>query len=229
MGHVRPLARELCTRVAAEYQELVTLTVAPAARSFSALLELFGLSCFSPDELAKPRPTLHVAAREWLSKTLADPNMEYWHSTWPVRRRASLQTRRFLVRKHDITPPWFGSIGKPAEIPQRPRFWKLRTMPKDYLWRFHDDSSPAVAQKVLLARAVLTPFEARIDYECTLAERTLRDSLKPFGRDGTSAFHCAIDSAYTHVIYGRYDGKQSVEHYRQCEGRRLQLIKEDFT
>jgi hypothetical protein len=220
------LARELMAEEVAIYQSQLEAAIVPSRESFLTLLALFGLSAFSDDlddSEERDRLNLHTPLKAWLRKALPSPPLFAWSAAYALLKRARTLEQRKIVQQHGLHPSWFGEFGAPTKPPIRPRFWKVRLDPKQYLWRYGLDNQNT--QNVHLARAAVVPFEQRMSVEFDRAEATLRDKLTPLGAAAELAYQQALEKAYLHIVWSRYGGIQSMEHFRalneRCESAKL--------
>jgi hypothetical protein len=188
----------------------------PAARiSLDVLLELLGLSAFSNEDSDRDKLTLHKAVTDFLEKAIPGPSVsvDSWVIWWRLFRRVQLLERRQRVKELGLRPSWFGSLGPPAKLVERPEFWKLTLEPVKYVERYRFSDLPDT-QNMHLARAAIAPFEARISKEYRAVEIALRDALARFGSSGDTQFRAALEIARDHIAWQRYRGIQGPEHYQ---------------
>ena len=86
---------------------------------------------------------------------------------------------RRIVRELGLHLPKCGELGPPANIPERPSFWKLSTPPGKY-YRTHRVGRLKNKQNLYLALAAMAPFESQIESELLKFEMHLRSELSDF-------------------------------------------------
>jgi hypothetical protein len=116
-----------------------------------------------------------------------------------------------VVKKHGVRLELFGKLGAPLDVWKLPKYWKHKSHPADYLWQ---NRNRGKRETLNLAKAAVAPIEDAIDNELVTVVNALRAKVLDSSSDCVhDVLYCALDHAHSQIVYGRYQGKHSLEHW----------------
>jgi hypothetical protein len=203
------LARAILADQNQQYRAKNQQATKSLVHAIDVLVGHLGCDFHSEDRSEGEADSVPAVCRELLFN--CRPRDKQFEQCWEEYARAENEFCGRMVKKHGVHLNLYGTLGPPLDVWKLPRYWKHKSHPADYLWR---NTTRGKREILNLARAAVAPIEDAIDKEIVTIVNALRSRvLKPDDSYSDEVFFSVLNYAYTQILYSRYDGKHSMEHY----------------